>query len=297
MTTFVTIQPGQWGIDCTIKPDPALLASRGVKFAALYLKYWDSAYVARLHAVGIAVIPIWETTETAGAGGFPLGTTHGLLAVQACQRLSIPAGTPIIFTADTGDWSVEYVKYFQAAEIQARANHYGNAGYMSRNAFDACMAAGVTFDIIWAWGAAGVGGGRHPDAHVNQYIGVVAGCDISGFGDVDTNVCKRPFSAWLPLPDPVTPIPTSNPSEEDDEMTSATLWRDLRYANAFLVNGDVCTVDDLTYANLVARGVPVVTNAHDQMLIGCMRKAQMKMAQMVGVGGVPQTFVPPDDLK
>ena len=97
-------------------------------------------------------------------------------------------------------------------------------------------------------------------------------------------------------PLPPVEVQPQLPSEEDDEMTTATLWRDSRFANAFLVNGDVCTVDDLTYASLSARGVPVVVNKHNQMLIGCMRKAQMKMAQMAPVGGQVQDFTPPADL-
>lgn len=98
-------------------------------------------------------------------------------------------------------------------------------------------------------------------------------------------------------PLPPIEIQTPAPSEEDDDMTSATLWRDTRFANAFLVSGDVCTVDDHTYASLAGRGVPVVTNEHDQMLIGCMRKARLTMAQMVPTGVVQQSFVPPTDLQ
>lgn len=98
------------------------------------------------------------------------------------------------------------------------------------------------------------------------------------------------------IPQPTVEVSTLPTSEEDDEMTTATLWRDSRFANAFLVNGDVCTVDDLTYASLTSRGVPVVVNKHDQMLTGCMRKAQLTMGQMVPIGGQVQDFSHPADL-
>ena len=102
------------------------------------------------------------------------------------------------------------------------------------------------------------------------------------------------------------PQPTvqPNPSEEDDMSEAATLWIDTRFANAFLVTGDVCTVDDLTFASLTdttgtirARPVPVVKNQHNQMLIGCMRKARLTKAEMVPTGPDGVNFPYPADLK
>lgn len=85
-----------------------------------------------------------------------------------------------------------------------------------------------------------------------------------------------------------------HPPVYDEDM--GTLWKDLRFANVFLVNGDAVTVGPGLYDNLVARGVPVVGEIHDQQLIACMRKSKLTMAQMVptGVGG---PFDPPADLQ
>lgn len=75
-----------------------------------------------------------------------------------------------------------------------------------------------------------------------------------------------------PPPHPPTPV-------YDEDMP--TLYRDLRYQNVFLVNGDVTTIGGNLYNSLVARGVPVITDVHDQSLVSFMRKAQIKMGQMV----------------
>jgi hypothetical protein len=92
---------------------------------------------------------------------------------------------------------------------------------------------------------------------------------------------------------PPPPPPTPEPPVYDEDM--GTLWRDQRFANVFLVNGDAVTVGPGLYDSLVARGVPVVVEVHDQSLIAYMRKSKLTMAQMVstGVGG---TFTPPPDL-
>lgn len=94
----------------------------------------------------------------------------------------------------------------------------------------------------------------------------------------------------IPPPGPVTPPTTVY----DDDMP--TLYKDDRYANVFLVNGDVTTVGGNLYNSLVARGVPVVTDVHDQSLVSFMRKSQIKTSQLVvsGIPNLPQFDAPAD---
>lgn len=83
-----------------------------------------------------------------------------------------------------------------------------------------------------------------------------------------------------------------NPSY-DDEMP--TLYRDSRFANVFLVNGDVTTIGGKLYASLQARGVAEVVDTHDQSLISFMRKAQIKTGMLVA-SSTPGPFNAPVDL-
>lgn len=54
---------------------------------------------------------------------------------------------------------------------------------------------------------------------------------------------------------------------EDDDMNAATLWRPDGYLNVFLIGaGSTVTVSPAVMDSLTARGVPVVVEAHSQML-------------------------------
>lgn len=58
-----------------------------------------------------------------------------------------------------------------------------------------------------------------------------------------------------------------NNNSEEDDMTAATLWRPDGYLNVFLIGaGSTVTVSPAVMDSLTARGVPVVVEAHAQML-------------------------------
>lgn len=88
-------------------------------------------------------------------------------------------------------------------------------------------------------------------------------------------------------------VPPPNPVYDED---MPTLYQDKRYANVFLVNGDVTTVGPELFDSLRARGVPLVAGVHDQSLVSFMRKAQVKMSQMVasGITDLPPFNAPAD---
>lgn len=89
-----------------------------------------------------------------------------------------------------------------------------------------------------------------------------------------------------------TPDPPVPPVYDVD---MGTLYRDVRFNNVFLVNGDVTTVGGVLYASLRERGVPLVEDLHDQSLISFMRKSQIKTGQLV-VSATPGPFDAPADL-
>lgn len=98
--------------------------------------------------------------------------------------------------------------------------------------------------------------------------------------------------AVLDYENPSTP-PGPVPPVYDEDMP--TLYRDSRYNNVFLVNGDVTTVGPNLFASLTGRNVPVVVDLHDQSLISYMRKSQIKTGQLVP-SGTPGPFNAPADL-
>lgn len=83
------------------------------------------------------------------------------------------------------------------------------------------------------------------------------------------------------------------PPVYDDDMP--TLYRDSRFWNVFLVNGDVTTVGPALNASLIGRGVVQVVDTHDQSLVSFMRKAQIKTGQLVA-SSTPGPFDAPADL-
>jgi hypothetical protein len=207
-----------YGIDFLAAfPDPQLLKDRGVKFVALYLKYWNSDYVTQCRQLGIAIIPIGE----AGIANATLGAKQGVVDanrwVAIAKQKAIPAdGTvPIILTHDQNGWDDNCVEYFRATEKVLRAAGYLNGGYMHGTGFRACVAAGIRFDLAWATNATGWSGGVWQDAHVWQgghmNIGVTGrlsngkNLDVQGMGSIDVNVSKRPFPAWGPIVVAATP--------------------------------------------------------------------------------------------
>ena len=81
---------------------------------------------------------------------------------------------------------------------------------------------------------------------------------------------------------PVAPPPPPNPG--DDDM-AATLWRHPKFWNVFLIGaGDTVNVSPAVYQSLLARGVPEVVDAHEQMLKTCLAQASLTTADLVPSG-------------
>lgn len=82
-----------------------------------------------------------------------------------------------------------------------------------------------------------------------------------------------------PKPDP-TPIPT--PTEDD---MAATIWKHPKWANCFLVGaGPALNLSGAMMASLQARGVPLVVDAHELTLKGCLAQSGLTQADLVPAG-------------
>lgn len=250
MTDLITIETDAYGIDFTeADPDVDLLVERGCKFASLYLKDWPAKWVERALAAGVGVIPIGEVGQNTSAGGAAEGVKNAKRWVQLATQFGVPAGCPINLTQDTGIWAGQAAAdYFVEGGKVLRDGGYTVGGYGGRKLFANTPAD--LWDLIWAWSAIGADPAP-PNPHVQQGTGhnVIRGnnrgmwtgvdFDITGFGSVDTNVAKRPFTAWgIPknvTPPPVTtvppivvtpPQPIPTPILEEDDMANAIYIND-----------------------------------------------------------------------
>ena len=217
-----TVPAGVYGLDfLSAYPNAALLQSRGVRFVAAYLKNWNGAKIAEYMAHSIPVIPIGEVSTTRAEAGATAGTIDGLRWVGNANGAGIPNNktVPIIMTHDSSKWTDACGDYFVAAEKAVRGGGFLFGIYGSKQAVDESKKKGCKFDLIWATNAYAWGGGRHPEAHVWQggHKSVTsptdpmwngAPLDVTGMGNIDTNVSKLPFPAWLQ----VTPVKPPSPA-------------------------------------------------------------------------------------
>ncbi len=85
-----------------------------------------------------------------------------------------------------------------------------------------------------------------------------------------------------PPPIPTPPVPPTPPTPEDTDMQAATLWRDSRYLNVFLIGScPAQNVSPLVYDSLVKRGVPVIVETHAQLLETCLYQSGLDASDLV----------------
>ncbi len=206
-----------------------LLLKRGIKASAEYLKAWDDGYTQQLRDVGIAPIAIGEQGAEDALQGAARGVKNGLLWCALADHHAYPLDDPvgIIVCHDTGKYNNNVPLYFKACEDVIRSRGRNMSGYIMKNPANACMAVGVTFEVIWATAALSWGGGAHPQSHVQQKpSSLFPGTNMS----VDMGVVLRPFPVWSSTPPPI-PTQPPTPSEEDDVSDIVTNAEQL-YDNA-----------------------------------------------------------------
>ena len=162
--------------------------------------------VAALHAQGLAVGVVWETTADRAAQGYQAGLSDAQEANRQADALGFPADRPIYYAVDfDGSWD-QVRPYFDGARAAA-GRPVGIYG--SYRVVEAC-------DLGWVWqcaawsgngnGTAGSIQGRRASskARLFQKVGYVLGdtCDVN-------DVLSTDWGGWHP-DHPTTPI------EEDD---------------------------------------------------------------------------------
>ena len=185
------------GCDYVSGPSVAALKNAGIKFVFRYLstpgnpKNLTVAEAKKLHAAGIKIGLVFETTGTTFKGGAPAGRHDATAALQQAKALGVPDTVPIYFAIDTDPSGrtqlvVDYIKGCAAVLTKERTGVYGGLA-----AIDACASAGA---CAWFWQTlAWSGGVWSPHAHVEQY----ANGQKIGTATVDLDrAVRQPYGVW-----------------------------------------------------------------------------------------------------
>lgn len=162
------------GLDAAtiLTPHAQKVADAGFFAVGRYLKSLTAAEVSAIHAAGLGLWLIYETTADRALGGVEAGRADGGKALAQAQALGAPTGTAIYFTVDTDagrgadtdrDGSAdaeEAAEYFVAAKA-AVASAY-RAGYYADG--DVLTILGDRLEFPWLPGAMGWSGSRAYDA-------------------------------------------------------------------------------------------------------------------------------------
>lgn len=192
------------GVDYSwARPGGRAIREAGFTFAMRYVPYSDDGgkgltrdELVDLHANGIAVGLVFETTAGRALEGEAAGRVDGLITQQALRDLGWPKDRPVYFAVDF-DAAPEqqqaindYLTGAGAALGSPRVGVYGGFWVVKR-----CWE--VT-SARWYWQTyAWSGGNVHPEAHIYQYQN---GQQLNG-GEVDYNEARKAdFGAWLPSP-------------------------------------------------------------------------------------------------
>lgn len=211
------------GVDCatplTVATAAAIHAA-GHQYVGRYMVPESYGYkalkpeeVAAIHAAGLAILPIWETTGRRAQQGAPAGTADGIKAVRRAHELGLPSNSCIYFAeTDYGVTSGELetvVAYLRAA-ANAMAPQYQLGVYGSFAVVEAAIKAGVVRHAwqCYAWSE----GKLSPHAETYQHT---AGQRIGGV-EVDVNACSDMATAGFWMPEDAPPAGPA-PTPEDPE--------------------------------------------------------------------------------
>lgn len=202
------------GVDYSFgRPGGAALAAAGKAFAIRYITGSGKALLApevdNLHAHGVAIGLVFETTKQRPLGGRAAGIADAKAALAAATKLGIPVNRPIYFAVDWQATSAQYptiLAYLVGAGTVLglpRVGCYGHAALM-----DYLAAHG----IAWLWQTYAWSGGRvSTKAHVIQYHN---GQTIGGAAVDLCRALRADFGQW--------PAPTAGPTRWRVSITGPT---------------------------------------------------------------------------
>lgn len=216
------ITAGQKGADYASRLNPRSVAALGYRFVVRYINgtadHWKVITPQErdaIHAAGLGLMLVWETTANRPLAGAQGGRIDGARARADLIRLGCPPNVAVLAAVDIDvepanlRTVVAYLEAFRAA-VRWPCGVYGD--------FDVIDAVKGWSVVNWQanarWWSRHPGTAPdtplrvHPAAHMRQYLP-----ETTPAGQLDPNVCLRPVRFWHPTP---TPDP-----EESDEMRYA----------------------------------------------------------------------------
>ncbi len=214
MTAVATVTAGWRGVDYSFgRPDPVELRRLGYRFAVRYIsptvsnpKNVTAAEIAALHAAGVGVLLVWESTATRPFAGAAAGAADGKASAAWCSRLGYPSGVPVMAAVDTDVTASTLAKVLAYLDaFAAEVAPWPLGVYADTDVIEAMAGRSV---LNWKPNARAWSTKPSSLVHVQQH----ASTSLAG-AVVDTNTALRPFPVWLPSSDPTPIIP---PTEEAD---------------------------------------------------------------------------------
>jgi hypothetical protein len=212
----MTVQPvGSVGCDYARPLDPQLVAKAGYRYVGRYINgsrtHWKVLTPTerdRLHAAGVDIFLIWETSADRPLSGATGGKIDGLKAVADAYRLGCPPEVPIVCAFDIDVWSANivaceaYGRAFAATLAPYRFGLYGDWDIIER-------LQGISHLNVLAnaWGWSGGRDRVHPATHIRQ-----GAQTTTAFGALDPLRTIRPHQTWGETA-PVVPPPVTVPPE------------------------------------------------------------------------------------
>lgn len=193
------------------RPDPKVIAAQGFVGVLRYAggssaKHLTAPELKALHAEGLAVALVWESTADRAGQGRQAGLQDAKSANQVADTLGFPVDRPIFYAVDFDADPAKVLPYFQGVGAGGgrRVGVYG-----SYRVVEAVAGEGLA-SFVWQC-AAWSHGKRSARAHLFQYARTpkIAGTD-------ENEVLAADWGAWAPPATKPTPTPPAPP--EDDDM-------------------------------------------------------------------------------
>jgi len=169
------------------KPTPAQIVAGGYAGVLRYLS-WDSskdisaAERDALHAAGLSIGLVWETTATRAGAGYAAGVADVTAAEAKATALGYPTNIPLFYAVDFDALVAAVLPYFQGV---LASSHYPVGVYGSANVVEGIPAP-------WKWQTVAWSKGRiSAQAHLYQTtLPTLPACDL--------NKVLRPVPLWFP---------------------------------------------------------------------------------------------------
>jgi hypothetical protein len=204
-------------------PNPAAIKAAGYVGVVRYLSHDPSkditaAEVKALHAAGLSIRLVYETTANRAGAGRLAGIADRREAEKRAAALGYPRHCPIFYAVDFDADPAKVLPYFKG--VHRRHGFYVGV-YGSRRVVEAVHAAGLA-NYLWqteAWSGTAI------SSHAQLYQRVKPTHTIKGAkGGWDENVVLHPFPAWTPqiVTPPVKKVAAQKPAAKPPAAVTPT---------------------------------------------------------------------------